>query len=228
MKKQLVAFTFSFLTLCISLPAYCQLFNIPAIGNEVMKESKYVDIEGSPYFYGGWKSGSITDKNGKIYEGQLIRYDTYKDVIEINQEGKILALSNLIYVRFDLLFVEENSSIVTHRLFRSGFSVPKYSEKDYFEVVHEGVHTVLKKIKTEFLEDNVSSYGSNRTVKKFVADQRYFLLTNSGDAKEFKVSKKSFLEALGKDKEAAEKFMESSKIKVKTEAELKLVLMSLR
>lgn len=227
MKKHFVVLTFSFLALYISLPAYCQLFNIPAIGNEVMKESKYVDIEGSPYFYGGWKSGSISDKNGKTYEGQLIRYDTYKDVIEINQEGKILALSNLIYVKFDLVFVEENSSTVTHRLFRSGFSVPKYSEKDYFEVVYEGDHTVLKKIKTEFLEDNVSSYGSNRTVKKFVADQRYFLLTNSGDAKEFKVSKKSFLEALGKDKEAAAKFMESSKIKIKSEAEIKLVLMNL-
>lgn len=228
MKKHFLVFTFSFLTLCISLSAYCQLLNIPAVGNEIMKESKYVDIEGSPYFYGGWKSGSITDKNGKTYEGQLIRYDTYKDVIELNQEGKILALSNLIYVKFDLLFVEENSSTVTHRLFRSGFSVPKYSEKDYFEVVYEGVHTVLKKIKTEFLEDNVSSYGSNRTVKKFVTDQRYFLLTNSGDAKEFKVSKKSFLEALGKDKEAASKFMESSKIKIKSEAEIKLVLMSLQ
>lgn len=231
MKKQLIFFLANLLLLSISTEvdgqrqfgfgfktAYPQPGTVRGIG--------IVDIEGSPY-YSGWTSGSATDKDGKIYEGKGIRYNTWKDVIEVNRKGKVLILDNSVFVEFELLFVEGDSSSVTHKFFSSGFSIPKYSAEDYFEVLFDGDYKFLKKTKTEFLRHVVSPYGG-RGVKKYLTDQRYFIIDKSGHPHDMTIHEKSFLKALGTDREAAAKYIQFSEIKIKSEVDVINVLKHLQ
>jgi len=231
MKKHITFFLVNLLLLSIStevagqrminffIRAYPQPGTVRGIG--------IVDIEGSPYFYNDWTSGSVTGKDGKIYEGKGIRYNTYKDVIEVNQNGKVLELSNSVYVKFELLFVGNDSSAVAHKFFSSGFSIPEFSEKDYFEVLFDGEYKFLKKVKTDFLRDVVSPYGG-RGVKRYLTDQRYFILDKSGHPHDIKIHQKSLLKALGTDREAAERHIQFSEFKVKSEADVINVLKHLQ
>lgn len=230
MKKRLIFFLVNLLLLSISaevdgqrmfnfIRAYPQPGTVRGIG--------IVDIEGSPYFYSGWASGSVTDKEGKIYEGNGVRYNTWKDVIEVNRKGKVLILDNSVFVKFELLLVEGDSSTVTHKFFSSGFSIPKYSDKDYFEVLFDGEYKFLKKVKTEFLRDVVSPYGA-RGIKKYLTDQRYFVVDKSGHPHNIIINEKSLLKALGKDKETATNYIQFSQIKVKSEVDVIKILTHLQ
>lgn len=230
MKKRLIFFLVNLLLLSIStevdgqrvfnfIRAYPQLGTVRGIG--------IVDIEGSPYFYSGWASGSVTDKDGKIYEGKGIRYNTYKDVIEVNQNGIVLELSNSVYVKFELLFVGNDSSAVAHKFFSSGFSIPEFSEKEYFEVLFDGDYKFLKKTKTEFLRDVVSPYGG-RGVKKYLTDQRYFVVDKSGHPHNVTINERSLLKALGKDTDTAANYIQFSQTKIKSEVDLIKVLKHLQ
>ena len=231
MKKRLIFFLANLFLLSSSTEVYSQRqfgfgFNTAYPQPGTVRGIGIVDIEGSPY-YSGWESGSVTDKDGKIYEGNGIRYNTYKDVIEVNRKGKILTLDNSVFVKFELLFVEGDSTKVTRKFFSSGFSIPKYSDKDYFEVLLDGDYKFLKKVKTEFLRDVVSPYGG-RGVRRYLNDQHYFIIDKSGHPHDMTIHEKSFLKALGTDREAAAEYIQFSEIKIKSEVDVINVLKHLQ
>ena len=220
---------FSFIILYfINGPLFSQISNIPGFGNELMREKKYADVEGSSYLYPNWKTGSITDNTGKVYANQLIMYNSYEDVIEINQEGRTLILNNLLYPKCEFMFVDEVTKTQIHRIFQSGFSVEGYTIKNYWEVLFIGDYKFLKKTKTEFMDQNVSSYGSTSVGKKFITRETYIIIDKLGKSFECRLSKKSFLEALGNDKELAEIYIAKTKTKVKSETDFIKVLSSLQ
>lgn len=207
---------------------FSQISNIPGFGNEVIREKKYTDVEGSPYLFPDWKTGSITDHAGKVYPNQLIKYNSYEDVIEINQEGRTLVLNNLLYPKFEFIGMDEVTNLQIHRIFQSGFSVQGYAMANYFEVLFIGNYKFLKKTKTEYMDQNVSSYGSTSVSKRFITKESYIIIDKSEKSFECRLSKKSLLEALGKDKVLAESFIAKTRIKVKSEADFIEILSSLQ
>ena len=212
----------------INGPLFSQISNIPGFGNELMREKKYVDVEGSPYLYPTWKTGSVTDNTGKVYANQLIMYNSYDDVIEINQDGRTLILNNLFYTKCEFTFVEEVTNVQIHRIFQSGFSVAGYTNKNYFEVLFIGNYKFLKKTKTEYMDQNVSSYGSTSVSKKFITRESYIIIDKSEKSFECRLSKKSLLEALGSDKALAESYIAKTRKKVRSEADFIEILNSLQ
>jgi len=207
--------------------ALSQLLNIPRLGNEVMRENKYVDYEGSPYLYPSWKPGIITDKTGKTYDNQQLKYNSYKDQVEINQEGNQIVLNSSLYYKFVFILIDENSNKTMHRVFQSGYKIDNYTEKDYFEVLYDGSVKFLKKVKTEFMEENVNSYGSGGQIKRFLTKERYFIINRAGVASELRINKKSLIEAMGDDKESVARYIENNKVKVKSEIDILFILRQL-
>lgn len=210
--------------LILSLGVSAQIANIPGAGNEVIRTKKYSDVEGSPYLYNDWKAGTITDKDGKIYSNVLLKYDAYKDVLEINQDGSILQLNTQQYPIFSLSFADGSNNKVIKHLFVAGIDqVQGYSPKVYFEILSNAKLRVVKKYDIKFIDEVVSSYGTASAKKRFQRNEKYFVIAD-GVATEFKLNNKSFLTACGKKRSELEKIVEERKIKIKNEADLEMLL----
>jgi hypothetical protein len=216
MKQQVLTILWILSFLC----ANGQIVNVPGVGNEVLRIKKYADVEGSPYLYSDWKSGVVQDRNGKIYANVLIKYDSYKDVVEINQEGGILLLNQDLYPAFSFSFTEPGTDKIIKHMFQSGFSqIPGYHSKNYFEVLHREKLTVLKKYEVKFVEEVVNSYGTAAGTKRFQKSEKYFMLKDD-TATEFKLNEKSVLSAIGERQGELKKYIASEKLRVKNDGDL--------
>lgn len=197
-----------------------QISNIPGVGNSVIRTMKYENIKGSAYLYDAWNSGSIFNRDGVAFPNVMMKYDVYKDKIEINQENQVMEINAAEYPKFAFTFFEENSGKVVKHNFSNGFDIPGYTKSSYFDIVYQGSHTVLKKVKKTFGEENVSNYGTSDVQKIFLASTYYFVIDANGTVKEVKLSKKSLLEKFPQNKALIEKYAAERKIKFKTEDEL--------
>lgn len=213
-----------FVLILANFMSFGQLLNIPAIGNEILRESRYSEIEGSPYWNSDWKPAVIFDHGGREYTNKLIKYDEYKDQLELNQDGQILLLNSALYPKFRISTVVGSSEAQLTHLFQTGFKVDGYKASQYFEVLFQGSYAFLKKAKVSFIDQTVNSYGTSTRVKKFTKEVKYFLVNSQGLTNEFKLKKKSFLEILGVDRMKAEKYIDENKVKINSEDDIIEVL----
>jgi len=201
-----------------------QLSNIQGIDNVVIRTRKYDDIRGSAYLYPEWSAGTLTDKNGKAYANLQLKYDTYSDRIELNQDGQVLEINSVAYPQFTLSVVQPGSNSVVKHSFSTGYNVPGFSVNSYFDVLKEGGITVLKKFKTSFVEENVSSYGTAEQKKSFQTKALYFIVNEKKNVKETKLNRRSVLEVFPEKAQQIEDFLKKEKLKLKTENDLVKVI----
>lgn len=199
--------------------AIAQITNIQGLDNVVIRTKQYEDIKGSAYLYPTWNSGTLTDRTGKVYSNILLKYDSYKDQVEINQEGKIMEVIAVTYPKFTLSFVESGTNNVIKHSFSSGYNVPGFTSTSYFDLLFEGKITLLRKYKTSFIEDNVTGYGTSGTVKSFQSKTLYFVVDGSL-SKEIKPNKKSVLEVFPEQSLKIETLLKEKKMKIKSENDL--------
>ncbi|MEQ1586520.1 MAG: hypothetical protein ABL895_11620 [Cyclobacteriaceae bacterium] len=188
--------------------------------NVLIRTKKYADIIGTAYLYPSWATGTLTEKNGNVYVNLMLKYDSYKDIVELNQDGQILEVSAVEYPKFTLTFVEPGTDKLIKHSFLSGFDIPGFSRINYFDLIYEGRLTLLKKYKTSFLEMSVANYGNSGEQKSFQLDILYFLIEQGKFPKELKLNKRSIIEAFPKKGASIESFMKEKKMKGKTEADL--------
>jgi len=200
--------------------AHAQVANIPGVGNSVIMTKKYEDIKGSAYLYDTWISGTLTSKEGEEYTNVMLRYDAYKDRIEVNQNNQVMEINSFDYPKFTFTFFKESNDKVVKHNFASGYDVTGFPKSSYFDILYQGDHTVLKKVKKFFTEVNVSSYGPSEFQKVFEENNYYFVANADGVIKEVKLSKKSVIGAFPEKKEIIEKFLSVEKLKLKTQDDL--------
>jgi len=193
-----------------------QIANIQGLDNVVIRAKKYEDIKGSAYLYPSWSSGTITDKTGRLYSNLLLKYDAYKDQVELNQEGQAYEISAVLYPKFTLNYVDPATNDITRHSFAAGYKIGGFSELNYFDLLQEGKYTLLRKYKTSFIEENVSGYGTSGVQKSFQSKMHYFVLDTKGVAKEIKMNRKSLLETFPDQGSALEAFIREKKLKVKS------------
>lgn len=201
-----------------------QITNVQGLDNVVIRTKKYEDIKGTAYLYPSWSAGTLTDRNGKMYSNLLLKYDSYKDQIELNQEGQVVEVSTTNYPKFTLSWTEPGSNEVIKHSFSSGYTVPGFTKTTYFDVVYDGKMDLLKKYKTSFVEEAVTGYGTSDPQKSFQLKVYYFVLAEDGSAKEIKLSKKSILDAFPDHAETIEGFSKENKLKLKSEGDLVQVI----
>jgi hypothetical protein len=196
-----------------------QVSNIPTLSNEVLREKKYTDIEGSAYLYNDWKPGSVIDHSGKSYNNVQIKYDAHKDLVELNQDGKVMILNKSIYKKFVLEFVEGGSNNIVKHEFSSEFKgVEGEKSNQYFEVMLSGDISLIKKYDVKFINEVVNNYGTAAEIKRFQRKEIFYLVY-AEKASEIKMSTKSILslELLPQD---FKNFLTDKKVKIKNEEDL--------
>lgn len=212
-----------FLTLIATIilsTGLAQIVNIQGMDNVVIRTKKYDNIKGTAYLYPSWSSGTITDKSGKVYSNLLLKYDTYKDLVELNQDGQVMEVNILNYPKFTLSWTEPGSNEVKKHSFVNGFTIEGFTKANYFDVLYEGQLDLMKKYKTTFVEESVTGYGTSDSQKSFQLNSYYFLMLPDNTVKEIKLNRKSILEALPNESTTIEAYMKEKKVKLKSEAEL--------
>jgi len=196
-----------------------QLSNVQGLDNVVVRTKKYEDIKGTAYLYPMWNAGTLTDKSGKVYSNLLLKYDTYKDQVEMNQDGQVFEISTVLYPKFTLSFVQPTTNNVIKHVFSAAYAVDGFPKMSYFELLFEGRLTLIKKYKTSFVEENVSGYGTGGVQKSFQSKTIYFVVED-GVTKEIKSNKKSVLEVFPEQSSVIETFLKEKKMKIKSETDL--------
>jgi len=208
------------LVLIAGVESYGQILNLEGTSGNVLRETKYAKIEGSPYLFPSYKSAKVFDRDG-AQKNVFAKYDSYKEEIEVHNDGNPIILDSKAYgaILFDFIDEIENKRVKV--LFKNGFNIDGYRTIDYFQVLKDkGSLRFLKKIKTQRIEDEETSYGGNNDVaSKFVTTTKYYIV-NGEDVSGFKkLSKSSVLKAFG-DTESDTDYIKKNKMKLKTEDEV--------
>lgn len=196
--------------------SFSQISNVLGLDNNVIRTKKYEDIKGSAYLYTDWSQGALTDKSGKTVSDLLVKYDAYKDQIEVSQDGQIVEIKALNYPQFYLEHTDASSGAKKRHVFSSNYQIPGFDKASYFEQLFAGKTQFLKKYKTVFTENNVSGYGTSGTQKSFQSSVLYFVVYKN-ESHEVKLNKKSFLQVFADQSAKVESYINSNGLKMKSE-----------
>lgn len=177
----------------VSTYSYGQIGNALGSANEVLREKKYEEIDGSPYLYNSWLTGSLIDKEGKVLPDLLMKYDSYKEKLEVNQNGQVLEITTTVYQAFIINEIDNLSNAVNQHKFLIEHAFPGLKNPSFLELLVDGRYQLLKKHTTHFLQENVTSYGSTVVVKRFQLKNSYYI-RDPNRVVEVKLSKGSILE----------------------------------
>lgn len=123
-----------------TIAAHAQGMFIQDINGRPIFENGYTEIEGSPYLKDEWSRGNVKAKhNGKTYELAKMRYDTYKDELEYEENQKSYRFSS-----------EITEFTTTSGVFRNNF--PAYeslSGRNFYQVLYDGKVKLLKRTVTK-------------------------------------------------------------------------------
>jgi hypothetical protein len=192
-----------------------QIINLPGAANEVLRTRTYSEVDGSPYLIDDWLSGIVTDKNGKEYGNLLIRFDTYKNNVEVSSPNGTLIVTAELYPNFIIQLVDKLGK-VTVRSFVSNINPAE--PLLYVEKLAGGKYSFYKQIKTELVEETVKTYGTAVEKKVFNPKVVYWIKAN-GEAKAVKLSKSSIIENFSGLAPSIEDFQKKTRSKLKSEAD---------
>lgn len=208
----------------LNFALYSQGFvNLSGSGNSVLRETEYSSVDGSPYFFKDFKMGGILDKSGKLSDNLLVRYDSYRDEIQFLRDEKTLVIEPALAPEFYVMSQESEGKGVAKLVFRNGFKIDGFTERNYFQVLHDGDSKFLKRIKTSYVEEIVNNYGTNEQVKRFVRTELYFFIL-SGESKPITKARKDIHLLFGDSSSVIKNFIKENKLSVKNDADLVKVL----
>ncbi len=200
-----------------------QFLSATGAGNGVLLETKYSSVEGSPYLFGDWKNGSIKDRSGVLSENLMIKYDSYRDEIQFLKDGRTFVVEPANASEFYFTILDQNSNSVERIIFKNGFTIEGFTLLNYFQVLYEGKITYLKKVKTNYLEETVTSYGTNEQVKKFTRTEFEFMIRN-GKVIPIGRNRKDFLSNFSDQESQIKAFIKTNKLSIKNDKDLAEIL----
>jgi hypothetical protein len=210
--------------LILGISVKAQFLTAAGAGNNVLRETQYVGVDGSPYLFNEWKNGAILERTGQLSENMMIRYDSYRDEVQFLKDGRTLVVEPAIASGFSFLILNEETKRIENILFRNGFTVDGYTKLNYFRVVYDGKVKFLKKIKTGYIDETVNNFGTNEQVKKFVTTEEEFLLKADGSAVKIGKGRKDLLTHFGDSSGQMKTFIKENKLNLKSESDLIRVL----
>ena len=146
----------------------------------------------SPYDNEAFQSGKIIIRDS-IIQNAMLRYDAYRDNIEIQEKGEAFALFKREYIRAVI-----NGEFYGIFLYLTGKSEKR---QGYFVQLTDGPVMLLKKKSKDF---HFGTQGDGYTKAKpprFTDKIEYYIQSGNEIAKPVKLRKKTILEALGNTKE---------------------------
>ena len=177
----------------------------------LMVESKYAEVEGSPYWNDLFAEGETKYKqNGKWHQYRKARYDTFKDEFEYEQPSVLKLL------RFDASHITEfklNGSV-----FRCNFpSIGEWNNLHFYQVLYDGNVKLLKKIYTKIITP--TDFGSVTKPSKFVREEKLYIIKNE-KIHHIKRKKSAVLEILSDKESIIKEFVKSNRLDYSNESDL--------
>lgn len=231
MKIKFVYFTCLFLTISAYMTA--QISN-SAIDNRTafaysdliskvgkFKRTTKIDLRnvvGNPYTNKSFLPGKILFKNEKVDKLFLLRYNAYKDIIEVEVENG--AIDNV-------LINEKISCIIGNDLYVYTTYKNKKNNEDetgYIKIILESdEYTLFSKQKKVFHQEKISPDPKVASYKaKYVGIEKFYLLDNANNTAYLLKKRKNFLERINSSstKKIIKKFIKKERISFKKEKDL--------
>jgi hypothetical protein len=181
------------------------------VNGSPIKASRYLDINGSPYFSDSWMEGIVQLNNGQTYNLD-IKYDLVADnLLFKNKTGDSLTF---------VLPVKEFKFKQLNHVFRSGFpsTSNNTSKQSFYEVLYDGNPALLKK-QSKSIWEETTTYGTANRVKNISEKIAYYIYDGT-NMKPLKNQKKSVLAAFGSKSAAIEAYIKDQKLDVSKDEDL--------
>ncbi len=180
--------------------------------------NKYADVSGSAYLFPNFKFATIVLKDGRTYTNISARLNLVEhevNFIASNGEqgyiGKGMASS--------ILFKDTTKEVVKEYLFQTGFSpVDNQTVIHFYQVMVSGKMSLLKSINKN-IEERVNELSGEKSKEFAVRENLYILI--GGYLKRIKKDAGFFLNIMADQKDAVNQFINSNKLNLKSEEQLK-------
>jgi hypothetical protein len=176
-----------------------------------IKASRYLDINGSPYFSDSWMEGIVQLSNGQTYNLD-IKYDLIADnLLFKNKTGDSLTF---------VLPVKEFKFKQLGHVFRSGFpaTTNNTGKQSLYEVLYDGNPLLLKK-RSKSIWEETTTYGTANRVKN-ISEKSFYYIFDGSTMKPLKNQKKAVLVAFGNKSDAVEAYIKDNKLDVSKDEDL--------
>jgi len=217
--KQIIVLGF----LCCAFTVQAQFISGAGAGNNVLRETQYTSVDGSPYYLNDWTSGSIRDKSGRLSENLMVRYDCYRDEVQFLKEGRNLVVEPALVSEFFIFVLDDGTKKVEKRIFKNGFTIEGCTKLNYLQVLYEGKIQFVKRVKVDYIEETVNNFGTNEIVKKFVRTEAEYLILN-GSANKISKGRKDILSYFKNISKEVNSYIKENKLSFKDDAELAIIL----
>lgn len=180
-------------------------------GTALRKDSRYAEVEGTPFLYTDWSDGVVVFKSNKVIKSIPLKYNIESEDIYFKspQTGN------------EMLFVDPVASFKINGItFQNGFNpIDSYSNKTYYQVLSDGRVKLLKKTNKTIME--VTEYNAPKR-RVFKENFSYYVANEKNDLT--KVKKDNSILNLLKDKEDLVKaFVSKNKLNLKKDEDLSKV-----
>ncbi|WP_339655488.1 hypothetical protein [uncultured Maribacter sp.] len=171
-----------------------------------------VPIEGSPYMNEIFKKGK-TIINGKHTSNALMRYDAYRDAIEIKNENDIART----LLRRNNIVADIDGTIYMVREYRESSDI----KLGYFNPLNEGYARLLKKPKKIFIQaENPENGYDTFKPAKYQDISMYYMQKGDSPAIETNLSKRKILSFLDDSSEILKQYIKKNELNMRLESDI--------
>ncbi|MCP2043187.1 hypothetical protein [Pontibacter sp. HSC-36F09] len=216
MKTVVLRFGLAMLVICLfSASAVAQFTHTNNMEARPVHEYNTITMTGSPYLHKEWAKGSLTLKNGTVYQGIDLMYDQVKDVIIFKtKNGDVKELLEPVQ-EFKIGYIENNKQV--ERTFRSGFSGDGVPAKAFMEVLADGQVALLKHTSKKIFDRK--NYSS-ATIDREVQESEDYYIAVGDKAVKVKKSKNSLLAAIPDKKDYLETYIKSNALNLRDDNDM--------
>jgi len=179
-----------------------------------LKEIKYENVTGTPYFLDFWSKGKVTTKSGKNYVDMPLKYDIMNDKLIFQGEGGNMMYFTEPVSTFEILDIGQSTSYK----FINGLPITDgLNPSSFFQIIASGKLSLFKRVYKKITES--TSYGSATINKSFNIYNSYYILQKENLIK-ISLNKKSLIGLIpDKEKEITE-YLKKEKIDFKQDSDL--------
>jgi hypothetical protein len=214
MKK--IVFLISFFLVCNL--SFAQISNLSTnISGEPIRLKSYKDISGSPYLSEEWQMGTVFSLDANNNETVMLRYNIYEDKVEYKKDGMIYGLVSESVKGFSVAVPDPDGKVKRYVFENKMGKVGEYTDRNFFSILYADKVKFLQKIVVKLI-DNTATYGTNVQQSKFVKEEEFYLVKETGESFKVKKNNGSLLKILN-NKELKD-FVKNNNLNIKEDKDL--------
>ncbi|MEM7655504.1 MAG: hypothetical protein AAF399_05190 [Bacteroidota bacterium] len=185
------------------------------LNSQVIEEVRYVEIDGSPFQFEDWQTGTVYTIKLEMIKNVELNYNGYEHNFEAKKGRSYISLDDKWYLRIEL------GDSTDRKIFQRGVH-QKFAEK-WVQVLHPGKYIMLVKLfEVKVATKTIQDVGKTVKIKRFFDTTTYYLIQD-GELTMLKAKKKPLLKKLGFRAEL-EAFIKANDLDLKTDQGLQQLI----